>query len=251
MSCNNKIFSKRWPTKYSEISPEVYYVGPVKTDVFLSLWEPKLETLLISSEIMRQISVFCLQGLFSQLHLHMADSEPVWTFLWKTKQSSFEKSQTGLQKDGVRCQCSTCQRTGKIANLVGNDCLFFLIPIQLLVTRENVPSSSWNRSFKAQAWLLHEAHECHQNPRLSHEIYAHLTALRVATRVSQEALRWITYGGTTLYFPVFSIYSIYTCTANHPVHFHTWNPSRRADTTLGQCEEGGLQSGLQGLQLRG
>lgn len=128
MSCNNKIFSKRWPTKYSKISPVVYYVGPVKTDVFLSLWEPKIETLLISSEIMRQISVFCLQGLFSQLHLHMADSEPVWTFLWKTKQSSFEESQTGLQKDGVRCQCSTCQRTGKIANLVGNDCLFFWFP---------------------------------------------------------------------------------------------------------------------------
>lgn len=127
----------------------------------------------------------------------------------------------------------------------------FLIPIQLLVMRENVPPSSWNRSFKAQAWLLHEAHECHRNPRLSHEIYAHLTALRVATRVSQEALRWITYGGTTLHFPVFSIYSIYTCTANQPVHFHTWNPSRRANTTLGQCEEGGLQSGLQGLQLRG
>lgn len=76
----------------------------------------------------------------------------------------------------------------------------FLIPVQLLVTRENVPPSSWNRSFKAQAWLLHEAHECHRNPRLSHEIYAHLTALRVATRVSQEALRWITYGGTTLHF---------------------------------------------------
>lgn len=135
-----------------------------------------------------------------------------------------------------------------------------MIPVQLLVTRENVPPSSWNRSFKAQAWLLHEAHECHRNPRLSHEIMldglrpsiirsSHRSQGRHSSLPGGFKLDNIWRNNTS--FPVDSIYSIYTCTPNPPVHFHTWNPSRRADTTLEQCEEGGLQSGLQGLQLRG
>lgn len=131
----------------------------------------------------------------------------------------------------------------------------FLIPVQLLVTRGNVPPSSWNRSFKAQAWLLHEAHECHRNPRLSHEITSwdlcssHHSQGRHSSLPGGFKMDKIWRNNTS--FPVDSIYSIYTCTSNPPVHFHTWNPSRRADTTLEQCEEGGLQSGLQGLQLRG
>lgn len=210
MSCNTKIFSKRWPIKFSEISPgsDLLCWSSEDWHVFVSLRTTNRDT--ADQQWNNEVDFsFCLQGLFSQLHLHMADSEPVWTFLWKTKQSSFEESQTGLQKDGVRCRCSTWQRTGKIAKLVGNDCLFLWFP-----------SSCWwrVRTFLRAAGteaLKHKPGCCTKLTSVTeilgsamrscstgsaHRSYAHLTALRVATQVSQEALSWITYGGTTLHF---------------------------------------------------
>lgn len=188
----------------------------------------------------------------------MADSQSVWTFLWKTKQSSFEESQTGLQQDGVRCRCSTCQRTGKIAKLVGNDCLFFWFP-----------SSCWwrVRTFLQAAGteaLKHKPGCCTKFTNVTEILgsamrscstgSAHrsdVRSLRVATRVSQEALRWITYGGTTLYFLLIQFTLFTPELQTRPstfIHGTHWGEQIQPCNSV---RRRGLQSGLQGLQLSG